>query len=54
MKALEESERDRIAKEQVILELKEKTRVLMEELGAIRSDWGYRASIWFRKIFRGC
>ena len=52
-KALEESERDRIAKEQVILELKEKTRVLMQELGAIRSDWGYRASTWFRKTFRG-
>jgi hypothetical protein len=53
-KEFEESERDRIAKEQVILELKEKTRVLMQELGAIRSAWGYRASTWFRRIFRGC
>ena len=52
-KALEESERGRTAKEQVIQELKENTRVLMQELGAIRSGWGYRASTWFRKTFRG-
>lgn len=37
----------------VLAEQEEKTRGLIQALGAIRSDWGYRASAWFRTTFRG-